>query len=365
MTNQYASTDLTIDISAILHNYNYLKSAASGATVACVVKADAYGLGVAEIASNLAKAGCGHFFVANLDEALALRKIVTNADIFVLHGIFSGQEHEFCNNNITPVLNSDQQITVWQQYATEKQTKLPCIIHFDTGMHRLGLCVNNKSLAEKSATLCNIGLDIKFIMSHLACADDAGNANNDVQLQQFIEIASYFPNIQLSLANSAGIFLGNEYHFNLVRPGIALYGVSPSQSANGKLQNVIKLTSRILQIERIDRAGTVGYGAEHKVNKGTKIATIAAGYADGYLRSLSNKGICALRGKKIPVIGRVSMDLITLDVTEISDTDLGIGKEIELIGENISVDMVAEKAGTIAYEILTSLGARYKRIYKA
>lgn len=359
MKNQYASSKLTVNLNAVRENYRILKQRCSAACqVSAVVKADAYGLGVEKIALALEQEGCRSFFVANLDEAIFLRQTLPDADIYVFHGVLADQEDAFFEYHLTPVLNSVYQVGLWWEYAIKKQRKLSAILHFDTGMNRLGLSMVDTDKIQHS------GFDIKYIMSHLACADDSVNPMNSKQLQELWEVSRYFNGVSLSLANSAGIFLGRDYHFDMVRPGVALYGANPNDSAPNPMRNVISLTTNILQIHHINKECTVGYGAEYKAGKGKKIATIPVGYADGYLRSLSNKGICAIDGIIVPVVGRVSMDLITLDVTDVPEEKLGVMREVELIGENIPVDVVAQKAGTIGYEMLTSLGARYKRNYR-
>jgi alanine racemase len=229
-------------------------------------------------------------------------------------------------------------------------------------MNRLGISASKVNGQHGFSIENTATLDIKYIMSHLACADEKEHAKNSEQLIEFKSLAKKFTGIKLSIANSAGVFLGREYHLDMVRPGIALYGGNPTINSQNRMKNVIKLTSKILQIERVDSAGTVGYGATHKITRGTKIATIAVGYANGYLRSLSDRGICAVNGHIVPVIGRVSMDLVTIDVTKIPDEKL-FDAEVELIGDYISVNEVAQKAGTISYEIITSLGGRYRIVY--
>lgn len=363
MKNQYSTTILTVDLAAIRENYRILqKICGSNCKISGVVKANAYGLGIEPVAKTLAGEGCDEFFVANLDEALTLRKILPDITIFVLHGIMPGEEEAFEYNKITPVLNSIQHINLLLQRSVLIGYKLPCAIHFNTGMNRLGF----DSISGKKFLLDNDiiqKLDVKYITSHLACSDEANNPMNKQQLVEFQNITKDFEGERLSFANSGAVFLGNEYHFNMARCGLALYGGNPNNSSINPMKNVVKLTSKMLQIHQIDRDGTVGYGASHKVTAGTKTATIAIGYADGYLRSLSNSGICAVDGIIVPIIGRVSMDLVILDVTNVPDSKLEVGREVELIGENIPVETVALKAGTISYEILTSLGPRYKRVY--
>jgi alanine racemase len=333
MNNQYSSTTLTINLQAIRENYRILKGMVGGGIIAPAVKANAYGLGIKKIAPVLENEGCNMFFVANLDEALELRELLPNVTIFVLHGIVLDQEDIFTAYNITPVLNSTYQINIWQQHAIKKQEILDCILHFDTGMNRLGI----RGIID--VNINPLYINPLYIMSHLACADDKMHPKNNAQLLEFQSIAKNFTGKKLSLANSGGIFLGKNYHLDMVRPGIAIYGCNPLNNLPNPMKNVINLTSKILQIERVDRAVTVGYGALRKVERGTKIATIAVGYADGYLRCLGDRGICAIGGVFVPVIGRISMDLITLDVTEIADAKLSEIEEIELIGDNIPVDV--------------------------
>lgn len=360
MKNQYASSKLTVNLKAVRENYHILKSKCNPTcNVSAVVKADAYGLGAEEVATALTQEGCNSFFVAHLDEAIQLRRVLPHITIYVFHGVLPGQEEAFAEYKIIPVLNSLYQVNLWQQHALKKQKKIPCILHFDTGMNRLGLRIGEiERIADKN-------FDIKYIMSHLACADDKSNPVNFDQLQELKQISLNFEGIKLSIANSGGVFLGEDYHLGMVRPGMAIYGVNPIGNFPNPMNNVVTLTSEILQIHNIEKDGAVGYGGDYKVNKGKRIATISIGYADGYLRSLSNKGICAIDGIIVPIVGRVSMDLVTLDVTEIPEKKLQEASEVELIGKNIPVDVVAEKAGTIGYEVLTSLGSRYRREYIA
>lgn len=363
MKNKYSASELTINLAAIGKNYRTLCKKAQGTKVASVVKANAYGLGVAKVAPVLAKEGCRDFFVATIDEAIELRRILQKENIYAFNGAVDKQQKLCRKFNIIPVLNSMYQVNIFRQYSETEGEKTSVAIHLDTGMNRLGIRREGE-IEELAENYKAWGLDIKFIMSHLSCADEKNHPMNKSQLQTFKEYKKLFAAKKLSLANSAGIFLGKNYHFDMVRPGISLYGGKPNNScAKNPMKNVARLTSRVLQIEQIDRKGAVGYGATHSLAKGAKIATVAVGYADGYLRSLSNRGICYIGDIAVPVVGRVSMDLITLDVSNVPDKMLTQGAEVELIGDNIPVDVVAGKAGTISYEILTSLGGRYKRVY--
>jgi alanine racemase len=357
--NKFSDSTLTINLSAIANNYALLRDRASGSKTAAVVKAGAYGLGVDKVAPALFTAGCRDFFVANLDEAIELRKILPDVFIGVFHGVSAAQEEEFVEYGLTPVLNSIYQVKLWKQHADKQFKKLDCMIHIDTGMNRLGMSFSD---AESAAEMFG-SFNVKFIMSHLASADTPDDIKNIKQLEKISLIKRRFPQIPISFANSSGVFIGDDYLFDMVRPGSAIYGVNPTPYAKNPMLPVIKLTSRILQIRVIDTAETVGYGASCRLPAGSKIATLPIGYADGYIRSLGNKGYCAIDGQLVPIVGRVSMDLITVDVTSIKERKLQIGNEVELIGKTIKIDDLAGWAGTIGYEILTGLGSRYLRHY--
>ncbi|MCE3233033.1 MAG: dadX [Rickettsiaceae bacterium] len=352
MKNKFSDTKLSINLSAIKSNYKLLKKHGK---VAAVVKANAYGLGVGEVSSSLYEAGCREFFVANLDEALELRKILPDVFIAVFQGAQEGQGKYFEKHDLVPVINTVHQVKLWQQYSEKQGSKLSCIVHFDTGMNRLGLSMKDAGLVAK--------FKIKYIMSHLACADTPKHPKNAEQLKNMKAIAKLFPKVPVSFANSSGVFLGEDYLFDRIRAGIAIYGGNPTPYTKNPMKNVVTLTSKILQVRVIDSVDSVGYGATHNVPAGAKIATIPVGYADGYSRHLSNRGYCAIDGKKVPVIGRVSMDLITIDVSSIESGKLVVGQEVELIGNTITIDDVASWSGTISYEVLTSLGCRHLREY--
>lgn len=350
-------TTLTISLEAIASNYRLIQQKGAGREVSAVVKANAYGLGMAEVAPALYKAGCRRFFVVSLDEALELRKILSDVFIGVFYGVNKAEEEYFVKYNLTPAISTHEQFKRWQEYAVKIGKKLPAILHFDTGMNRLGLNYKDAALYKD----CD-NLEIELVMSHLACADIENNEKNAEQLARFREIKDYFPNKKMSFANSSGVFISEDYHFDILRPGAALYGINPVLWQKNPMQNVVTLISEVLQIRKIDTAQTVGYGASCKLAAGSVIATIPAGYADGYLSYLGNKGYCFINGRKCNIAGRVSMDLITIDITEFAE-EIAVGSKVELIGDNVTVDDVAKQAGTIGYEILTSLGSRYKRIY--
>ena len=353
---------LTIDLDAIADNYRLLKAKSGGAVCAAVVKADAYGLGAAKVAPALAAAGCGVFFVASIGEGIELRGLLTEAAIHVFNGVPPGCGALFDEYQLTPVLNSLGDIETWGAYCGESGCTLPVGIHVDTGMLRLGLPPRELDiLAEESDRLA--GIQVATIISHLACADDPGDEMNQRQLDSFRQALERFPGSAASLANSSGVFLGPPYHFHMVRPGAALYGISPVPDDANPMAQAVRLQGKILQIRDVDTPQTVGYGATYEVGRGGRIATVAVGYADGYPRSLSNNGCGYINNYQAPVIGRVSMDLITLDVSSIPSESAFPGAMVDLIGPSNTVDDVARMAGTIGYEILTGLGGRYHRVY--
>lgn len=349
---------LTIDLDAIAANWRALKRRlVAGADCAAAVKADAYGLGAARVAPALYAAGCRRFFLATIDEAIALRPLVADdAALIVLGGPLPGTSGDFLEHRLWPVLNTPQQVRQW---AAVTGPVPPCVIHVDTGMSRLGLAsAEIAGLADSIACLRPA-----LVMSHLACSEDASDPMNAAQLGAFAAARMRLPGGGASLANSGGIFLGADYHFDLVRPGAALYGLAPCAEAVPLLRQVVALQGRILQVRDVDSPQTVGYGATHRIRRKGRLATVAAGYADGYLRSLGNRGHGIVGGIRVPVVGRISMDLITFDVTEVPEPLVRPGAFVDLIGPGQTVDDLAAEAGTIGYEILTSLGPRYHRSY--
>ena len=352
---------LTVDLGAVIRNYRLLRAKAPNALCAAVVKADAYGLGADKVAPALAAAGCEVFFVAHLGEALDLRPRLPGATICVFNGIAPGAEGEFAENDLVPVLNSLEAVESWTK-AARTAGRLPALLHADTGMSRLGLDDGElERIADEPGLLS--GLDIRWFMSHLAVADQPDHPLNELQLERFGAARARLPAMKASLANSSGIFLGSSFHFDLLRPGAALYGVNPTPGQANPMEAVVGLQAPILQLREIDSPGSVGYGASHSITKPTKIVTIAVGYADGYLRSLSNRGRCHVGRYELPVIGRVSMDLLTLDASALPAKLARPGTMVEVISGRHPVDAVARDAGTIGYEILTGLGARYARTY--
>jgi alanine racemase len=327
---------------------------------AAVVKADGYGLGASVIAGALAAAGCRRFFVATLDEGIALRAALGPApEIAVFNGPMPGTAAEFASPRLSPVLNEPGQIEAWERISKTRPIPAPAL-HVDTGLNRLGL-----SPAEFSGMTDRLrALAPDLLISHLACAEDPEHPLNERQRERFAAIRRHLPAIASSLAASSGIFLGRDFHFEAVRPGAALYGINPTSSRPNPMRPVVRLCTKIVQVRQIDTAESVGYGAAHIMGGPGILATAAIGYADGWPRSMSHRGCGWLAGKRVPLLGRLSMDLATFDVSAADPAAVHPGALIELIGDHYTVDDAAADAGTIGYELLTSLGRRHHRVYR-
>lgn len=352
---------LTINLKHLKENYQLLKKIASPAAVASVVKADAYGLGAKNIAPALYDAGCRFFFVATLDEALNLRQTIDkNSQIAVLQENLYKQENAFIKNDLLPVLNSRKDIEIWHAFCKKEQKKYSALIHIDTGMHRLGLEKEDiKWLTQKTEIFETIS--IPYLMSHLAHSEleDDRNEKQRQTLEKFIQC---LPKIPISFANSGGIFLGPCFHYQQVRPGIALYGMDPRPQSLTKIKPVVTLEAPILQIKKLEENQEIGYSGTFTTKRQTAIAAVALGYADGWPRLLSNKGHAYYKGYKLPIRGKISMDSLILDITD-SPILPKVGDFIEFIGPHQSLQQIAQDAQTIGYEILTNLGCRLKRYY--
>ncbi|KAA2214326.1 alanine racemase [Teichococcus oryzae] len=341
--------ELLIDLGALVANWHDLCERHQSGPVAGVVKADGYGLGAAAVAKALASASCWNFFVAQLSEGIALRRALSQGPmIAVLGGFPPGADG---GAGLTPVINTPQDLAAHRAAGTRG-----AILHIDTGMERLGL--DARELGE-AGDLSALGL--RHVMTHLACADEPDHPLNAVQARRFNEMAAMLPGVPRSFANSSGLFLGEAFESDLARPGAALYGLNPTPGHPNPMRCVLRLSVPVLQIRQVRAGATVGYGATWMAKRDSRIATIAAGYADGYLRALSGRGLAVAAGRTVQLVGRVSMDLITLDVTDVPD--LAVGDRVELIGPEQTPDAVAALAGTIGYEVLTALGARYARRY--
>ena len=357
---------LTIDLAALIANYRQLsaqtESEAGHAVTGAVVKADAYGLGAIRVSAALYTAGCRQFFVAQACEAFDLRPhLPADAALYVLNGLPEGSEAASADLDIIPVLNSPQQIERWSAVAKARGVRLPAVVQFDTGMARLGLSPEETcALAATPESLT--ALDVRFIMSHLACADTPDNAANADQLAHMHEVSVLFPGIPVSFANSGGLFLGPDFLQALTRPGIALYGGAPNDRGPNPMRPVISLHVAVIQTRTVPAGTQIGYGGTFTAERDMRLATISAGYADGLPRVLSHHGAAWSGDIRLPIVGRISMDSLMLDISALPH-DLPAGSFVELIGPHQPIDAIAADAGTISYEILTALGRRFYREY--
>jgi alanine racemase len=360
----YVTARLAVRLGAIADNYHRFVERCPGTEVAGVVKADAYGLGAVPVAAGLAQIGCDTFFVARAEEGMALRRVLPLARIFVLDGPYGESAPALIAHRLIPVLNSLTQVDAWGTSARAHGGQLDCAIHIDTGMNRLGLSQEERMTlsAEAAARLRN--LNVVLWMSHLACGDDCASPMNAQQLSLFRGALASLPAAPASLSASAGALLGRDYHFDLVRPGIGLYGGNPCSGIDNPFAVAAVLTAKILQLRRVDTGGAVGYGATFRAARPSTLATVGLGYADGLMRAIGNKGSGVIAGVRAPVVGRVSMDLVTLDVTDVPADALAVGADVEFLGDHISLEEFAALAGTANYEVLTSLGHRVPRHYE-
>lgn len=378
--NMYSKSILEIDLDTIKKNYLKLREL-SIAEVGGSVKANCYGLGATQISKMLKNEGMRKFFVATLTEALELRNELNDVEILVFSGVFPGEEREFVNNKIMPVINNLWQIELLNNFANKLEIKYPVMIHVETGLHRLSMPVSELDQILLRPELTS-NLEIKYIMSHLASSEDETSEMNKIQLKRFNEILFRFKslgykNIKASLANSGGIMLGKDYHFDIVRSGAALYGINgPKNSQAAKIGaemspemrffgNPVRLFSPLIHFKEVQKGESLGYNSTYILKTNRIIGTIVAGYADGIFRFLSNRGYCYIKGIKVPIVGRVSMDLLNIDITDLPENLVYIGQEVDIISNYQTPDDLAEHAGTIGYEIITSLGNRYERIYKS
>ncbi len=363
---------LTVDLDALAENWRSCRAMSGNARCAAVVKADAYGLGAVHAGNALYEAGCRDFFVATAREGAELRPHAPDARIYVMNCMLPGMEMICRAAELVPVLASMEQVAWWSAHCIEMDEH-PCALQVDTGMNRLGVTV------EEALDLANdvsrpAGFAPVLVMSHLASSDDPNHPQNTAQLERFRRVADAFDGVEASLAASAGILLGPDYHFDLTRPGIALYGGRAANQGNTPLRVVATAEARIMTIRQARAGETVSYGATVELSRDSRIAVCSVGYADGYLRSVSGSGVPLrdviangasgwIKGQAAPVLGRVTMDITAFDVTDLPAGSVAAGDFIELFGPNIPVDDVADAAGTIGYEVLTSLGKRYHRQY--
>jgi alanine racemase len=359
-----AGAVLTIDIGALKHNYKLLSKKAGRAVCAAAIKADAYGVDMAHAAPAFWQAGCQTFFVSRPQEGEALRNILPEAVIYVLDGLYSGQSSFYAQHKLRPALVSIDQVREWAGVAGN----LPCALHVDTGINRMGLTPEQFHAISLDTSLMQ-KLNISLLMSHLACADSPDHPLNEKQRNRFSAVRALLPHVPASISNSSGIFLGKYYHLDLVRPGIALYGGNPIAPKSNPMRPVASLKANIMHLRDVKKGETVGYSATWKAPRDSRIAIVGAGYADGISRHLSSRqkdgpAQVWLAGRRCPVVGRVSMDMMGVDVTDVKPSLLATATQAEIFGFHISVDEAANWAGTISYELLTGLGSRYARVYK-
>ena len=353
---------LTVDLAALRANYALIAARAAPARAAAVVKADAYGLGVEPVVRTLADVGCRDFFVAVIAEALEIVAYApADARIYVLNGLPPGAEGACAGAGVVPVLNSLGQVERWRAEARRRGVRLEGVIQVDSGMSRLGLAP--RDIDQLPVDLTD-DVEVVLVMSHLACGDTPGAASNHEQLARFEALADRIgPGLPRSLANSAGVFIAPAFRQDLVRPGLALYGAAPVEGAASPVRPVVRLEARVIQLRAVEAGAGVGYGLTYVAREPRRLATVSVGYADGWPRRLGGRAAAYFGDVRLPIVGRVSMDSMTLDVSDLPDGALAEGDFVELIGPRQTLEAVAAGAETIAYEILTGLGTRFSRTY--
>ena len=358
---------LAIDLDAIEANWRALGRRLLTVECAAVVKANAYGLGLEPVTAKLARAGCKTFFVADVAEARRARAQTRDAAVYVLNGFSPEAANAFAELNAQPVINSTTELAEWDAFVSGQNWRGGAALHIDTGMNRLGITADEAAALAPRAQTENHG--ITLLMSHLACAEIADHPLTASQIRLFRELRMLYHGIPASLVNSSGIFLGDSAHFDVARPGAALYGINPTPNRANPMQSVVELTARILQVRKVPQGETVGYGAAWKARRASRIAIAALGYADGMLRSASgvdgkSSGVAVIAGKRCPIVGLISMDLTCIDITEVGTPPVQRGDVATFIGKDLSIDEVAASAGTIAYEVQTRLGRRNHLVYR-
>ncbi|MEM8689188.1 MAG: alanine racemase [Pseudomonadota bacterium] len=363
----FPGAELHIDLAALADNYRMFAAAAAPSDCAGAIKGDAYGLGLAPVAKCLWAAGCRIYFVALTQEGLDLRALLPDAVIYVLNGLFPGAAETVSAAGLRPVLSSLEEVDEWAAWCSQKGARLPAALHVESGINRLGLTAANvETLAGRTEALA--AFELTLVMSHLSSADDPEAPANQTQIERFDHLRSLLPEAPASLANSPGSLNGPEYRYDLVRVGIGLYGGEPFASRPGRVKPVVRLISHLAQVRELATGESVGYRGTWSASRPSRIAIIPIGYKDGYPRCLSSDpekpdAWVSIAGQRAPVVGRVSMDMITVDVTDLADGVAVRGAEVEIFGTNPTVDELAARAGTISYEIFTGLGSRFARVY--
>jgi alanine racemase len=358
---------LTIDLGAMVSNWQDLARRAMPSECAAVIKADGYGCGIDPVARALAAAGCRTFFVADLAEARHVRAVASEPVIYVLNGLLPGTVDAFAAVRARPVIGSLVELAEWDAFCAANGWRGGAALHVDTGMNRLGVSAEEAVALAPRIRAANHGINL--LMSHLVSAEQPDHPLNERQMNLFREVRLLYRGIPSSLANSSGIFLGSAAHCDMVRPGAALFGINPTPGHRNPMRPVVELQARVLQVRTVPKGETVGYNATWTAKHLTRVAIVAVGYADGYPRAASatdaTPGASAIvSGTRCPLAGRVSMDLLAIDITALPDHSVRRGDLVTLIGGDMGVDALAAAAGTIGYEILTSLGSRYRRAYR-
>ena len=365
-TAHEAGAVLTIDLAAIVGNWRELRGRAAPAQCAAVVKADAYGCGLEPVTTALAEAGCTTFFVAHLAEARRVRAVAPDAAVYVL-AMLPGTLPAFAHCNLRPIIGSLEELAEWEAFRASSGWRGTAALHVDTGMNRLGLTLEDLAALDPRAAAQRAGVDL--VMSHFACSEVPSHPLNAKQMAAFRAVRDLLPGIPGSLANSSGIFLDPDAHHDLVRPGVALYGANPTPGHLNPMRAAVRLDARIVQVRDVQPDDTVGYGATWTARRPTRLAVVATGYADGLLRAAGASdtkpgGEAIVGGRPCPIAGRISMDLLAIDVTDLPDETPRRGDLVALLDDNIGVDDLASHAGTISYEVLVNLGRRFRRVYR-
>ena len=359
---------LRVDLGALRENYRALAARGSAAECAGVVKADAYGLGLEPVARSLARAGTRTFFTAFTGEGVRLRSLFPEAAIYVLSPYLESDAAALLRENLVPCLYDREAVGAWSALGAARGAPVPAAIHLETGINRLGMC-ESEARAVSREWKPGGWLDLRLVMSHLASGDDPRAAMNRIQLERFRALRSLFPEVPASLANSAAIMLGPEYHFELLRPGISLFGHDPHYRVSApRVRPVVTFEARLAQVKVLHAGETVGYGETFTCPRDMRVGVLLAGYADGLPRHLSSEEgeapLCLALGRhRVPLLGRVSMDMTVVDLSAVPEAEAPPGAMVEVFGSRVSIESVAERAGTIPNEILTGIGARVPREY--
>jgi alanine racemase len=361
-----AYSALVIDLAASAENYRRLTQLAPTARCAAVLKADGYGVGAIPVGRALYDQGCRDFFVAYADEGITLREALLNkgldARIFVLNGLFPGTEGVFTEYHLVPTLTDLDQISRWQMHARVLGRLLPAALHVDTGMSRTGLTSKEVQTLTHGSHVWD-GLKIELVLSQMVYSHEENLVFSSQQRLRFEQVLRHLPKAPRSLAKSGAIYVGQEFHYDVVRPGVALHGINPTNQPTNPLVPVVSLWAKIYQVQNVVVGQSIGYNQTYVAQSPCQVATIALGYADGYPWSLANTGYVMIGAYKAPVVGRISMDLLTVDVTGIPENLIYPGGWVQVIGGEVTVEMLAHQAKTVPYEILLRLGKRFQRVY--